>query len=228
MVIKVIKKNKERNRPVYKSSKTILTSLDIKNAERFDSELKRILKKEEYDLLSSGNLLKKGQKKDPLVVWYKIGIAIKNFLKKSPVKTEDERIFWDNFYYYDIIHKSNPKTKISLNRNDFKTSYILSNYSTYILRKVGTWALWREMLSYKSIKKDSRILDWLIKELSERPRTRDEARPLLKAIAKRFKNIDTSILDKAELLEKIKESENFSKINNYEKNYYLYGRGVKG
>jgi len=208
MVIKVIKKDIENNdHPIYRSSKIILTSSDIKKAEKFDLELKKTIKKLEHILLSSGILLKRGQKKDPLVVWYKIGTTINNFCKKYPVKNEDEKIFWDNFYQYNIIHKSTPTKKISLTRNDFKISSLLSRYSMSIIKRVGSWSLWREILSYKSIMEDDRILDWVIKALSNKPTTRDGTRPLLKAIAKRFKRIDTTILTNKELFKKIKESE---------------------
>ena len=157
-------------------------------------------------MLSSGILLKTGRKKDPLIVWYKIGATINNFRKKYSIKKEDEKIFWNNFYHYNIIHKSVPTTKISLARNDFRIASLLSKHPVSIIEKVGPWALWREILSYKSIMEDSRILDWLIEELFNKPMTRDEARPLLKAIAKRFKKIDTNILTDKELFKKIEES----------------------
>lgn len=203
MVIKITKDN--GGLPTYKGSKTILTPSDVKSAEVFDSEMKKIVMELEAAFLKSGTLSQSGHKKDPLIIWYKVGHAINNFLKKFPVAKKEEKIFWNNLYNYRIINKSIPLTKIGENRNDFKIASLLSKYSFVIVKKVGPWALWREILSYKNIKEDSRILKWVIKELVDNPRTRNETRPLLKAIAARFKRMDTTILNDRELLRKIKE-----------------------
>jgi len=206
MVIKIRKRNKGNNKVFYKSSKKILTPLDIKKADEFDSELSKMIKELERILLKNKALSKEKGKDDVLRVWYEVGRALNKFLVNFPVNKEDENLFWNNLYGYSfLIHKSVPSTKISRTRNDFRTASLLAVYPWKIIKKVGPWAMWREILSYKNIMEDRRILKWLIDKLIRNPRTRDQARPFLKNIAKRFKRVDTRILNNKELLIKFGE-----------------------
>ncbi len=208
MVIKVKRGRDKNNRIIYKSTKKILTPKDIQKADRFDSNLEKMLKKLEGSLLKSGILSYSGKKKNALKVWYKIGKSINKFLKIHSIDNKDISYFWHSFYGRSkLIHKSSLSIKSGLSRNDFKTASVLSNYRWETVKKVGPWAMWREIISYKCVEKDSRILKWIIKQLINKPRTRDEARPLLKAIARRFKRMDTSILSKRELFQKFNEIE---------------------
>lgn len=205
MVIKITRKTKHKN-PIYKSSKTILTTQDIKDADEFDKRLVMKIKEIENILIEHNALSVKNKKKDPLQVWHLIGGQINQFLKTNHIEKEDEHIFWDSLYgRSSIVHSGNPSSKISHTRNDFKTSTILAKYPLEMLRKVGSWALWREILVYKILLTDERIFKWVINELIKHPRTRDAARPFLKSIAARFKKIDTSVLSNNELLRKLEE-----------------------
>lgn len=206
MVIKIKKEKDGVEQTFYKSSKRILTSLDKKRADEFDLELNKTIKRLENILVKSGILLKKGKKKDTLKVWYKVGETLNNFLNRFPVDKEDEDLFWNNLYGHSFsIHKGIPTTKISRTRNDFRTASLLAKYPMNIIKKVGPWAMWREILSYKNIMEDERILEWIIDELIKKQRTRDEARPILKIINARFKKMDTQILSDKELLIKLQE-----------------------
>jgi hypothetical protein len=203
MTLKILSRSK-KNYTRYKSSKSILTPTDIEEADRFDNKLNNVIDQIEKVLLDRRLLSEKGTKKDPLLIWYIIGTEINRFLKENNLNREDEVYFWENLYNRSVlINKNIPKNKISLARNDFKTASILAKYYSFdYVSKVGPWALWREILSYK-VFQDKRIFKWLIRILIKMPRTRDEARPLLKAIADRFKRIDTFILNKKELLSKL-------------------------
>ncbi|MBU2597317.1 MAG: hypothetical protein KJ757_07150 [Planctomycetes bacterium] len=204
MVIKIKKKHKGKEKVFYKSSKNILTPLDIKKADKFDLELSKTITCLEKILLKSGILSKEKGKKNVLRVWYEIGKALNNFLVKFPLKKEDKDLFWNNLYGYSpLIHKGVPSTRISQTRNDFRMASLLATHPWKIVERVGPWAMWREILSYKNIMEDSRILKWVIKELIKNPRTRNGARPFLKGIAKRFKRIDTRVLDNKDLLTKL-------------------------
>lgn len=206
MVIKVKKEQDGVIKIFYSGAGKILTPLDIKKADRFDLELTKTIQKLEKILLRSGALSKKGKKSDVLEVWHTVGKTINQFLNSFPLNQEDLKLFWENLYGYSrLIHKSVPTTKISSTRNDFRIASLLSRYSLTMVRRVGPWASWREILSYKNIIEDNRILDWIIDELIKRPRTRDATRPLLKAVAKRFKKMDTGVLSTRELREKLKD-----------------------
>jgi hypothetical protein len=204
MVLKVKKRDQKGEHIRYKSSKKILTPEDIEIADAFDLKLNNTIKKIEDILLDEEILSKNNSKKDPLRVWYIIGDHINKFLKDNKLDVEDENLFWDNLYgRSNLLNKNNPNHKISLTRNDFKTASLLARYPfTFVSSVKVPWALWREILVYK-VFQDERIFDWLIQKLIQLKPTRDGARPLLKAIAGRFKKIDTSVLSEEELIEKL-------------------------
>jgi len=206
MVIKIRKKNKSGKGTSlkYKGLKKILMPQDIKDADKFDISLGKTIKEIEGLLLRNKVISKKNKKKDPLLVWYTVGKNINKFLEKHSIISGEERIFWDFLYgRSSIIHKGIPVYKISKNRNDFRTASLLAKYPYRIVKKVGPWALWREILGYEVFLKDKRILDFIIEELIKFPRTRDNARPFLKAVANKFKKIDTSVLNDRELSQRL-------------------------
>jgi hypothetical protein len=97
-----------------------------------------------------------------------------------------------------------PTQRISETRNDFKLAYLLARYPFSTVKRVGPWTLWREILSYKSFSADKRVMIFVTVELIKSPRTRAKARPFLKEVAKRLRNIDTSVLSEEELLIRLK------------------------
>ncbi len=202
MVIKINKKGKS----IYKSSKLITTADEVRKADKLDLELdrkikeiERILKKEK--LIDSDKI-----KKDPLKTWYIIGKNINDFLSlHNDFSKEEKNIFWEYLYgRSNLINKKLPLKKISQNRNDFVLASKLAKYSFEMISTVGSWALWREVVGCDLFLKDIRILKWLIGELKIKSRTRDEARPLLKAVSRRLRKIDTIVLNDNELLEILK------------------------
>jgi hypothetical protein len=201
MTIKVKRNNKAGYR--YRSNKNILTPNDIREADNFDIQLSKKIKEIESALKRKRVIYDK-KKKDPLVAWFIIGKNINKFLKENYLAKEDEDTFWQYLYgRSSLINETKPLTKISQSRNDFKTASILAKYRLNLIEKVGPWALWREILSNKTIIYDKRILEWIIRELIKKPRTRDNARPMLKKVSERFKRIDTLILSDDELSEKL-------------------------
>lgn len=205
MVLKVKKRDEKGEHIRYKSSKKILTPKDIEDADAFDIKLNNTIKKIEDTLLKKEILSKNNNKKDPLQAWYIIGDYINKFLKDNELDTGDENLFWNNLYgRSSLLNKKNAHHKISLTRNDFKIASLLARYPLSFIISVGVpWALWREMLSYTVFQQDKRIFDWIIQKLIRLQPTRDQARPLLKSIAGRFKKIDTSVLSDEELIEKL-------------------------
>lgn len=202
MAIKIIKDDKKIG---YKSSKKIITTADIVEADQFDLRLKQLIKEIEGVLLKEDLLTKKNRKSDPLRVWHIIGSYINKFLRNNEISIEDANLFWQYLYgRSSLINRSVPKNKVSEIRNDFKTASLLANLDLETIEKAGSWALWREILGYKIVLRDSRILNWIVKELSNHHKTRDNARPFLKSIANRFKKMDTTILTDQELKDKLK------------------------
>jgi len=209
MVIKVRKKNKvgEGIHFQYKGLKRIITPQDIKEADKFDLSLNKTFKEIERILLRRKALSIRSKKIDPLMVWYMVGKNINKLLKKQPIINEEEDIFWKFLYGRSIlIHKKIPTSRISKQRNNFRTASLLAKYPYKKIKKLGPWTLWREILSYEVFLKDRRILKFVIEQLTKFPRTRDNARPFLKALSSRFKKIDSSILTDTELLRKIRST----------------------
>ena len=206
MVIKIRKKNKSKEIIRYKSTKKILTPRDIQEADRFDDALTEEIKQIEKIILKNRILNPENKKSDMLKIWYLIGSRINKFLKSNKVSPEEEKLFWDNLYgRSSIINKTIPVNKISKTRNDFWIASILARHPLNKLQKIGLWALWREIVTYKAFR-DERVLNWVLKKIEQSPpRTRDEARPFLKSVSTRLKRIDTTVLNNKELVAKLNE-----------------------
>ncbi len=206
MVIKIRNKGKSKDTAQYKSSKQILTPQDIKEADRFDATLSKAMKEIERILLKEKMLTSEARKHDVLKVWYLIGSRINKFLRENRVSIEEEKIFWDHLYgRSSLINKTVPKGNIGKARNDFKTASLLAQRPLKKLEKIGSWALWREIITYKAFQ-DERVLNWILKKLEQSfSGTRDEARPFLKAVSARLKKIDTTVLSNKELIIKLDE-----------------------
>lgn len=206
MAIKVRKKSRLKETVQYKSTKKILTPQDIKEADRFDNALNEEIREIEKVLLRKKMLTPESRKSDMLGAWYLIGTRINKFLKKYSVSPEEEKLFWDNLYGRSLlISKTTPTSKISKTRNDFRIASLLAHYPLTKLEKIGLWALWREIITYKAFR-DERVLNWVIKKLEQTPpKTRNEGRPFLKAVSTRLKKIDTTVLSDRELTFKLNE-----------------------
>jgi len=204
MVIKIRKKGGTKEIIQYKSTKKIITPQDIKEADRFDNALNQEIREIEKVLLKKKMLTPEARKSNMLGAWYLIGTKINNFLKKYKVSSEEEKLFWDHLYGRSVlINKTAPISKISKTRNDFRIASLLAHHPITKLEKIGLWALWREIITYKAFK-DERVLNWVLKKLEQfPPKTRNEGRPFLKAVSARLKKIDTTVLDNKELAKKL-------------------------
>ena len=208
MVIKIRQKVRGGNKILYKGEKMVITVKDVEDAEKLDLELKKLLNHTEKELIKRHLLSKEGAKKDVLAVWFEVGKMLNIFLKKYQINPNEKHYFWKDLYEHNtLLHKSIHKKEINESRNDYKIAYILANkYTLDELKKAGPWAILREVFYSKNIVKDRRIINWIFKELIERPRTRNEARPFLKSVADRFKQINTKLLSDEELLVKLKST----------------------
>ena len=65
--------------------------------------------------------------------------------------------------------------------------------------------MWRDILVYKVLLNDERLLNYVINYLIKEPKTVHGSRPFLKAINERFKRMETTLLTDKELFKKIKE-----------------------
>ncbi|TSC93345.1 MAG: hypothetical protein CEN89_128 [Candidatus Berkelbacteria bacterium Licking1014_7] len=191
---------------IYKGHGNILTAEEKKRADLEYAELEKSIQAVALKLTKDNLLTPDAKKKDALKVWHTIGKELDIFLNKKRLDIEDEKNFWETLYgRWPAIHIGLPKFRIYSTRNDFKTARELARFNLKELKRVGSWGLWREIISCKRINNDPRIIKWIIQGLRLEPKTRDESRSLLKAISNRFKHIDTTILTENELYKKLSE-----------------------
>lgn len=138
--------------------------------------------------------------KDSLELWYKRGVVAKKLLEKYKIDHEERKFFWTMLY--DAAGLKIPKKSYTV-KNDFLTASILVQHKLSDLRKVGSWSLWREIIGSTRIINDERVAEWVAKQVIENNVSRDNARPLLKHIRNRLKNLDTTVLSNEELNSKL-------------------------
>jgi len=206
MVIKVTTKVDSSNKIEYKSSKIVLTPQDIHDADVFDKELKKTIREIENHLLKKGALSRDKKKLDPLLVWYTVGKEINKFIKKHKIEKDEEQFFWYQFYNHSTLLHNKSLNKVFITRNDFKTALLITRFSLRTIKKVGPWTMWRDILLYKVLLNDERLLKYVVDYLIKNPQTVHGSRPFLKAINERFKKMETTLLSDKELLKKIKEA----------------------
>jgi len=206
MVIKVTKETEKGNKVEYKSSKFIITPQDIQEADAFDVELTKIINKIESFLLKKGALSRDKKKLDPQLVWYTVGKEINKFIKKHKIEKDEEQFFWYQFYNHSTLLHNKSLNKVFITRNDFKTALLITRFSLRTIKKVGPWTMWRDILLYKVLLNDERLLKYVVDYLIKNPQTVHGSRPFLKAINERFKKMETTLLSDKELLKKIKEA----------------------
>lgn len=208
MVIKTRKKNRP-GRFNYRGGKQVLTPADIQLAEKQEQELEKLLLRAENFLLDGNFLSKDRIKKNPLKVWYIIGDTLNQYLKRYPIEKGEEKIFWRDLYEREtLLHKNMHKKIITETKNDYKmASYLSARYSYEELKKIGPWALVREIFLCKNIINDPRLINLVIKSLSKVRNNRDISRPFIKNVSKRFKFLETSVLTDEELKKKFDEIE---------------------
>jgi len=206
MTIKIRKGNK-KEKIQYKSTKRILTSKDIKEADRFDDALNKEIADIEKILIKKNMLTSRARKSEMLNVWYLIGSRINKFLKNNKISPEEEGIFWEQLYGRSgLINKTVPSLSIGKTRNDFRIASILATYPIRKLKRIKFWALWREVLTYRAFQ-DGRVMNWVLNKIEKmNPKTRNEARPFLKSVSLRMKKIDTSVLNDKELVKKLNDT----------------------
>lgn len=143
--------------------------------------------------------------KDALDTWYKRGSVANKLIIKHNIDFKEKKFFWIMLYGATGLRvpKSSKKS-----RNDFKTASVLSAYPLSDLKKAGSWGLWREVVGSSSIISDERVASWVTEKIIKDKISRDNARPLLKYVRNRLKELDTTVLSEPELYTKL-DSENW-------------------
>ncbi len=182
------------NKFVYKAGSGILTSKEKQRADKIYTDSSIVFSKlneKETDILET---------------WHLRGKAANSLIHRFSVNTEEKTYFWRMLYEISGIKMPRTALTTKTKRNDFLTASLVAQYKLKDLREVGTWSLWREVVGSVKVADDERVANWVIGYILKHPiTTRDGARPLLKFVRNRLKNLDTSKLMKKELLQKLSE-----------------------
>jgi len=99
------------------------------------------------------------KKTDALIVWYTIGQELDKYLKKRKISFDDENVFWETLYsQWPKVRAGLSKIQVNSTKNDFKIAKELARFNIDELAEVGSWGLWREIISYKRINNDLALL----------------------------------------------------------------------
>lgn len=146
-----------------------------------------------------------------LKLWHLKGKLINELVRKFKISDTEAKYFW--LMLHGVTGTTIPERARKFHiQNDFRIASILAKYKLLELKKIGPWAIWREILSSTKIGGDERVAKWVTEYiLNKKFRTRDEVRPLLKFVRNRLKNLNTNVLSSRELVAKLNEI----KINPY-------------
>ena len=146
------------------------------------------------------------KKTDILETWYFRGKSANSIMRRFSITTEEKLYFWRMLY--EVSGVVMPKTALTTKtkRNDFLTASLMAQYHLKDLRRVGTWSMWREFVGSVKLADDERVARWVVSYILKHDiNTRDGARPLLRFVRNRLKDLDTTKLTKKELLSKLSE-----------------------
>lgn len=189
-----IKLQAGENKFVYKAGSGLLTAKDKQRADKIYADSSVVFSKLDE------------KKTDILETWYLRGKSANSIIRRFSINTEERVYFWRMLYGVSGIKMPQTALTTKTKRNDFLTASLMAQYHLKDLRKVGTWSMWREFVGSVKLADDERVARWVISYILKHDiNTRDGARPLLRFVRNRLKDLDTSKLTKKELLQKLSE-----------------------
>lgn len=189
-----IKLQAGENKFVYKAGSGILTTKAKRRADKIYADSSNVFSK-----LAEKNT-------DILETWYLRGKAANSLSRRFSINTEEKVYFWRMLYEVAGIKMPQTALTTKTKRNDFLTASLMAQYQLKDLRKVGTWSMWREFVGSVKVADDERVAKWVIGYILKHDiDTRDGARPLLRFVRNRLRDLDTSKLTKKELISKLSE-----------------------
>lgn len=202
----LLRKNNEK---IYFTDKGLVTEKEKTRADVIDQELNDGMQRLLRMFLKEHLIAKNGRKKDALRIWFNFGKFLSNLANKYKILgSEDEMYFWQAVYDHlptEFQKNPPPKDFRRLSSNQYRKAAIMAEYSWRIIKRVGKWAVWNDILDNPKILSDKRILDRVIDKLLDRRAGHKEIRKFLYAISRRLHKIDTKVLTDKELEEKMED-----------------------
>ena len=197
---------KKRGEVVYaKAGGGFPTIGEKKTADKVDEYLRSAIPSVEEELLREG--LFKLRKKNAIKLWYVFGKKLRliwaNVRSRFGLPDTELYIFLEAAQQHARTTKFSNKT---LARHPFYLYfYQLAGFDSSFVEVAGTWRDWVEFFDSSVTKKDShRVLEWLALRSDKVMRLKPgPVRKIMRAIRRRFRKIDTTLLDKDDLFAKL-------------------------
>lgn len=191
---------------VYKSD-GLVTKEEQEKADKLDYALELELKKIEKEMQKKGFLRLKGKKKGVLRLWYEIGSRLRPFLDGLDLTPEDRNNVFRAIYYHAGCLAPGPISIRAIRRpkdSHFSYCYLLGSFSWDFVEKAGDWTSWSELFDSILFKSDLRMIEWLsFKQKYSKGSQQNWLRPLTKSIRNNMKDVDTTVLSKEELFDRL-------------------------
>jgi hypothetical protein len=204
---------RQYNRQVYRSSASkgsLIDPSEVKTADAVDRFLKTRIPQTERMLAGQGLSALRGKREGAAKFWYSVGVELRKLWAEVQKKfkvpdTELDLFLWavnDHAKLFKV--KTPPEPKRSLLHH----AYSMAQFPEETVERVGTWTEWIRLLDYKRAKADKRIMEWFAdRAITSQPPNGCTRKKwfgtLMKATTTRFERIDTTILTKDELYQKL-------------------------
>jgi hypothetical protein len=204
----VIDKNGRR---VYKTI-GYLAYEDKERADKLDNFLKKKIQRIEAKMKQEGLLGLKG-KSGIIKLWYNVGLELrklwtevrKAFELPDTFLTYFMKAVYDNS---DLIRPGSGRAE-RLRNSHFYYCYLMAGFPWAMVEASGSWTEWVEFLDSKRMRDDPRIIEWfaerkIIALAEPRRLTRENwFRSITREIRNRLRDIDTRVLERDELFQKL-------------------------
>jgi len=204
---------RQYNRQVYRSyaSKgSLIDPSEVKTADAVDRFLRKRIPQTEHMLAGQGLSALKGKREGAVKFWYSVGVELRKLRVEVQKKFEVPDTELDLFLWAVNDHAKlfKVKTPPEPTRSLLYHAYSMAQFPEETVKRVGTWTEWIRLLDSKRARADKRIVEWFAdRAITSQPPdgcTRKKwFGTLMNAITARFERIDTTVLTRDELYQKL-------------------------
>lgn len=200
----------EKGQRVYKTL-GFMAYEDKKKADELDEFLKKKIVEIEEKLVKK-DLIKLKGKPGVIELWFTVGVELRKLWTevKSKFKLPDTLIT----VFMKAVYDNSRKLKLGSGRADrlrnshFYYCYLVAGFPWDTVEQSGTWTEWAEFLDSRRIRDDPRIVEWfddrrVVKSRSKHWTREKWFRSITRAIRNKLRNIDTTVLERDELFQRL-------------------------
>jgi len=201
------------NMQVYRSSASkgsLIDPSEVKTADAVDRFLRKRIPQTERMLAGQGLSALRGKREDAVKFWYSVGVELRKLWAEVQEKFKVPDTELDLFLWAVNDHAKlfKVRTPPEPTRSLLYHAYSMAQFPEETVERVGTWTEWIRLLDYKRAKADKRLVEWFADRAitSQPPDGCTSGKwfgTLMKAMTTRFERIDTTVLTKDELYQKL-------------------------